>query len=128
MRTLLLVMLSQLLMILMCFLPSSVLAADEHASHAEQSHAGHSDALMVLLGHKIALQNLQGQTPTASTLAEQVEHIKQAMPVLQSYMNTPKSYYLTTEMYHDSLENRAAMLADFSILLMEYQKQLVSLP
>jgi hypothetical protein len=109
------------------FLPSLLLAADD-ASHTEQSHIGHSDALMVLLSHKIALQNLQQQIPSVSTLAEQVKHIKQVMPVLQSYMNTPKSYYLTTEMYHDSLENRAAMLADFSILLMEYQKQLVSPP
>jgi hypothetical protein len=31
-------------------------------------------------------------------------------------------------MYHDSLDNRAAMLGDFSILLIQYQNQLVSPP
>jgi hypothetical protein len=103
-------------------------AANDHSSNAGSSHTGHSDALMVLLGHKIALQKLQNEWPITSTVSDQAQHIKQAMPVLQSYMNTPKSYYLTTEMYHDSLENRAAMLADFSTLLIEYQKQLVSPP
>lgn len=92
------------------------------------SHKGHSDVLMVLLGQKIALQKLQGQLPSPSSLSQQGELIKKAMPVLKSYMHTPKTYYLTTEMYHDSLENRAALLADFSTLLLEYQKQLVSLP
>lgn len=89
---------------------------------------GHSDALMVLLGHKIALQKLQKQLPTKTILANQREIIQQAMPVLQAYMSTPKSFYLNAEMYHDSLENRGAMLADYSTLLIEYQKQLVSLP
>lgn len=96
--------------------------ADSHA------HDGHSDALMVLLGHKIALQKLQKQLPTKTILANQREIIQQAMPVLQAYMSTPKSFYLNAEMYHDSLENRGAMLADYSTLLIEYQKQLVSLP
>jgi hypothetical protein len=103
---------------------------DAHAErpHSAQSHSGHSDALIILLGHKIALQKLQDQKPSGSTLTAQAKHIKQAMPVLQSYMSTPKTYYPTTTMYHSSLENRAAMLADFSTLLMEYQKQLVSPP
>jgi hypothetical protein len=98
------------------------------AENDHESHEGHSDALMVLLGHKIALQKLQGEPPSIGSLVSQGLRIKQAMPILQSYMNTPKSYYLTTEMYHDSLKNRAALLADFSTLLLEYQKQLVSLP
>ena len=88
---------------------------------------------MVLLQHKIALQKLQGpqlqeQPANSANLAQQAKHLQQVMPVLQGYMNTPKSYYLTTEMYHDSLENRAAMLADFSKILVRYQKQLVSPP
>jgi len=114
-------------LIILCVSPL-VFAANDHSSDTGSSHTGHSDALMVLLGHKIALQKLQDEWPITRTLSDQALHIKQAMPVLQSYMNTPKSYYLTTEMYHDSLENRAAMLADFSTLLIEYQKQLVSLP
>lgn len=104
-------------------------------------HVGHSDALMILIGHKIALQKLQRsaqgsiKSPDQSSdqklnqnFSQQSKIFKQVMPVLSSYMSTPKSYYLTTQMYHDSLENRAAMLADFTALLAEYQKQLVSLP
>ncbi len=117
----------------------------DHSGHSH--HVGHSDALMVLLGHKIALQTLQEQfngsikgqlankhlnqiliKDLKQNLAQQSKIFQQAMPVLNSYMGTPKSYYLTAQMYHDSLENRAAMLTDFTALLMEYQKQLVSLP
>ena len=107
---------------------------ESHSSHSSSHNLGHSDALMVLLQHKIALQKLQGQevedqkSVSSANLEQQAEHIQQVMPVLQGYMNTPKSYYLTTEMYHDSLENRAAMLADFSKILVRYQKQLVSPP
>jgi len=110
-------------------LGQTAMASDDHTSHS-----GHSDALMVLLQHKIALQKLQTpqlqgrQSTTSVNLAQQAKHLQQVMPVLQGYMNTPKSYYLTTEMYHDSLENRAAMLADFSKILVRYQKQLVSTP
>lgn len=108
------------------FLP--IFSAPVFAANDHESHSGHSDALMVLLSHKIALQKLQDKGSSASTLVDQAKHIQQVMPVLKSYMSTPKSYYLTTEMYHDSLENRAAMLADFSTILLEYQKQLVSAP
>ena len=105
-------------------LGQTAMASDDHTSHS-----GHSDALMVLLQHKIALQKLQSQqSSNSANLAQQAKHFQQVMPVLQGYMNTPKSYYLTTEMYHDSLENRAAMLADFSKILVRYQKQLVSPP
>jgi hypothetical protein len=113
--------------------------ADHVEGHAH--HVGHSDALMILIGHKIALQKLQRsaqgsiKSPDQSSdqklnqnFSQQSKIFKQVMPVLSSYMSTPKSYYLTTQMYHDSLENRAAMLADFTALLAEYQKQLVSLP
>ena len=108
---------------IMLFTFTSLLASESH-----ESHVNHSDALMVLLNHKIALQKLQEKAPSPRALEAQARHLKQAMPILKSYMNTPKSYYLTTDMYHDSLENRAAMLADFSVLLFEYQKQLVSPP
>lgn len=121
-----------LVMSLMVILPAyaSDVDQEEHGSHG-----GHSDALLILLGHKIALQKLQNQFPItgldaeiATNLSEQGRRLKIVMPVLNSYMATPKSYYLTTSMYHDSLENRAAMLADFSNILLQYQKQLVSKP
>lgn len=102
-------------------------AQDDHHG----SHQGHSDDLLILLRHKIALQKLQDQQvagSSKSTRAKQGKHFRQVMPLLQRYMATPKSYYLTTQMYHDSLENRAAMLADFSMLLIQYQNQLVSPP
>ena len=96
-----------------------------------EEHQGHGDHLLVLIHHKLALQKLQKKQVVDvndDTLLRQKDHFYKAMPVLRNYMATPKSYYLTTKMYHDSLENRAAMLADFSVLLIEYQKQLVSLP
>ena len=125
-----------LLVLVVFSLGRIVMASDDHESHSSHSSShssGHSDALMVLLQHKIALQKLQGsqlqeQPANSASLAQQAKHLQQVMPVLQGYMNTPKSYYLTTEMYHDSLENRAAMLADFSKILVRYQKQLVSPP
>jgi len=100
-------------------------AQDDHHG----GYQGHSDDLLLLLRHKIALQTLRDQqitNPSKSTLAKQGKHFRQVMPLLQRYMATPKSYYLTTQMYHDSLENRAAMLADFSMLLIQFQNQLVS--
>jgi hypothetical protein len=120
-----------LLLTVCCFAQALEQQADaEHETH--QAHnAGHSDHLLMLIHHKIALQALQKQqtsNPAVSTLALQGRHLRQVMPILKNYMATPKSYYLTTEMYHDSLDNRAAMLADFSTLLIEYQKQLVSPP
>ncbi|MEH6447146.1 MAG: hypothetical protein V7765_00650 [Oleispira sp.] len=103
--------------------------AAENDDHG--AHQGHSDDLLILLRHKIALQKLQEQQlsdSSESTLAKQGRHFRQVMPLLRRYMAIPKSYYLTTEMYHDSLDNRAAMLGDFSMLLIQYQNQLVSPP
>ena len=101
------------------------------AGSEHESSANHSDALLILLRHKIALQKLQqgdSDLEYMQVLTKQAKHLKQAMPILKAYMSTPKSYYLTTQMYHESLENRAAMLADFSEILVQYQKQLVSKP
>jgi len=101
------------------------------AGSEHESGANHSDALLILLRHKIALQKLQqgdSDLEYMQVLTKQAKHLKQAMPILKAYMSTPKSYYLTTQMYHESLENRAAMLADFSEILVQYQKQLVSKP
>ncbi len=101
------------------------------AGSEHESSANHSDALLILLRHKIALQKLQqsdSDLEYVQALTKQAKHLKQVMPILKAYMSTPKSYYLTTKMYHESLENRAAMLADFSEILVQYQKQLVSKP
>lgn len=145
MRSLMLLPIISVLSTLMFIAPAS--AADgsvnnegsSSAGHVEDHahHVGHSDALMVLLGHKIALQKLQHSAQVltessdknlAQNFSQQSKVFQQVMPILSSYMSTPKSYYLTTQMYHDSLENRSAMLADFTALLVEYQKQLVSVP
>jgi hypothetical protein len=120
-----------LLLTVCCFAQTLAQQADDEHDIHQAHNAGHSDHLLMLIHHKIALQALQKQqasNPAVSTLALQGRHLHQVMPMLKNYMVTPKSYYLTTEMYHDSLENRAAMLADFSTLLIEYQKQLVSPP
>jgi hypothetical protein len=104
---------------------------DDHQDSHDGAHPVHSDDLLILLRHKIALQKLQeqqAQSPSKSTLPKQGKHFRLVMPILRNYMATPKSYYLTTKMYHDSLDNRAAMLADFSTLLIQYQNQLVSPP
>lgn len=104
-------------------------AEDGHQSHS--GNQSHSDDLLLLLRHKIALQKLLDNLATdtsQNTLAQQRKHLHKAMPILKRYMATPKSYYLTSDMYHDSLENRAAMLADFTDILIQYQKQLVSAP
>lgn len=105
---------------LLCCCSFSVFADEDHGSHVN-----HSDDLLVLLKHKIALQKLQQQVkPELLMLDQQAKHFEKAMPILKKYSSIPKSYYLTSEMYHESLENRAAMLADFSKLLMRYQQQL----
>jgi hypothetical protein len=108
-------------------------AIDEHVAEdkGHQSHQGHSDDLLLLLRHKIALQKLQQQAVSNTldnTAQLQSKHLRKVMPILKRYMATPKSYYLNSDMYHESLENRAAMLADFSDILIQYQKQLVSIP
>jgi len=98
--------------------------------YADEDHAGHSDHLLMLLQQKILLEKRQQsfaqltEDQQHSNLQGQGRLLKKTMPVLKQYMATPKSYYLTTEMYHESLENRAAMLADFSQILDVYYRQL----
>jgi len=104
---------------------------EQTAKENHESHSGHSDHLLILLRHKIALQKLQQVSEFGATqisLFQQGKHLSKVMPTLKRYIATPKSYYLTSDMYHESLENRAAMLADFTDILIQYQKQLVSAP
>lgn len=112
---------------LLCCCSFFVFADQDHSNREHSSHSNHSDDLLILLKHKIALQKLQQQqqaNPKLLRLDQQARHFEKAMPILKKYSSIPKSYYLTSEMYHESLENRAAMLADFSQLLVHYQQQL----
>ena len=104
--------------------------ADNGHADEQHDHVGHSDHLLMLLQQKILLEKRQKgfaqltEDQRHRNLQGQGRLLKKTMPVLQQYMATPKSYYLTTEMYHESLENRAAMLADFSKILDVYYQQL----
>jgi hypothetical protein len=104
--------------------------ADNGHADEQHDHVGHSDHLLMLLQQKILLEKRQQdfaqltEDQRHSNLQGQGRILKKTMPVLQQYMATPKSYYLTTEMYHESLENRAAMLADFSKIIDVYYQQL----
>lgn len=101
----------------------------KHEAHHSAHEHNHSDDLLTLLGYKIKLQKLQFEyVNNSSNLDQQRRLLQRAMPVLSAYMATPKSHYLTTAMYHDSLGNRAAILSDFADILVKYQKQLVSMP
>ena len=115
-----------LVIVLLSFNMSMVIAEQEHKHH--KAHSNHSDALLILLRHKIALQKLQDKyrvSPEQSNLKQQGIYFKNVMPILNQYMSTPRSYYLSGEMYHESLENRAAMLTDFTALLIQYQQLIV---
>ncbi|GEM_PF-1665416 len=120
--------------LLACLALGWVFNINAQESAEDGHHGNHSDHLLILLRHKIALQKLQEQFSSLRSeemldnLSKQGRHLSRVMPTLRGYMATPKSYYLTTEMYHESLDNRAAMLSDFSGILLRYQKQLVSKP
>ncbi len=96
------------------------------ASEKHNHSATHSDALLFLLTHKIALKKLQSQFEEASTdervanLNGQKKHLEKALPVLNGYMARPESRYPNMQMYHESLKSRGAILADFSVLIDHY--------
>lgn len=97
-------------------------AAKEH-NHS----ATHSDALLFLLGEKIAIKKLQakiGQSPSkklkTDNLNNQKRRLAAALPVLNEYMSRPESRYPNMQMYHESLKSRGAILSDFSVLLNGY--------
>jgi len=104
----------------------------DHRSHA--NHGSHADQLLILLNHKIALQNLQQQFATTDSLninqqsrnlAQQKRHLDQAIPILNQYSQLPPEHYSTTSQYHESLINRAAMLQDYAQLLSRFYQQLL---
>jgi hypothetical protein len=93
---------------------------------------GHSDALLFLLQHKIAIIKLQDKwadlpsSQQKENLNKQGLRLKRAMPILQSYLATPESRYPNMEIYHQSLQSRGALLNDFSQLLVRFQQQSTS--
>ncbi len=96
------------------------------ASEKHNHSATHSDALLFLLTHKIALKKLQTQFEDASSdekvdnLNNQKQHLEKALPVLNGYMARPETRYPNMQMYHESLKSRGAILADFSDLIGHY--------
>ena len=110
-------------------LTSSLLHADdEHEHHGGDSN--HSDQLLVLLNHKIALQKLQADFPDdvalqSKNLARQKRHLDQALPVLEAYLKIPAERYPNTSLYHQSLQNRSAMLQDYAHIVSEFYHKLI---
>jgi len=100
----------------------SLYAAKEH-----KHSATHSDALLFLLGEKIAIKKLQARLDQDITnkqqednLNEQKRRLGNALPVLDEYMSRPESRYPNMQMYHESLKSRGAILSDFSDLINGY--------
>lgn len=90
---------------------------------ADESHTGHSDALLILLQYKLKVVKLQQQLTTAqpqqtkTNLNEQQRLLAKAMPILSNYMATPEGHYPNLQMYQQSLQSRSALLQDFNELL-----------
>ena len=132
---------------------STVMAEPEHDD--EHQHTGHSDQLLVLLNHKLALEKLQrafralnhsnttnttNTSPTTSSnntddtvnteqqhrnLRRQKHHLDSALPVLNAYIDIPASHYPNTSLYQQSLNNRAALLTDYGSLVSGFYAQLL---
>ncbi len=95
-------------------------------SVASDDHSGHSDNLLLLLQHKIAITKLQ-KALTKLTAIDKVEnrtrqarHFKAALPKLKHFMAVPESRYPNMDMYAQSLQSRAALLDDYAQLLLHF--------
>lgn len=90
---------------------------------ADESHTGHSDALLILLQYKLKVVKLQQQLTSLppqqaiTNVNEQQRFLAKAMPILSSYMATPEGHYPNLQMYQQSLQSRSALLQDFNRLL-----------
>jgi len=101
---------------------------DDHEAEGGEhhSHVGHSDALLYLLQHKIAIQKLQAAYPKSNTeeqrrnLKKQQARFDKIWPILQQYLSIPEARYPNNEMYHQSLISRGALLAEFGLLFQQY--------
>ena len=106
-----------------------------YAANEHNHNSTHSDALLFLLGEKLALKKLQvelNQDTSAeqktANLEKQKQHLNSALPVLNDYLSRPESFYPNMQMYHDSLKSRGAILSDFSSLIHDYFKGVSAQP
>lgn len=94
---------------------------------ADNNHNEHNDDLLLLLKDKILLQKLIKQYPSlsaqkqADNRTKQSTLFKRSLSRLQRYVATPESQYPNMAMYHDSLKSRAALMQDFSNLMLNAQ-------
>lgn len=100
------------------------------AEDADHEHINHSDQLLLLLNHKIALQKLQTNFPRdvqqqSRNLARQKRHLDKALPVLEDYLQTPAERYPNTSLYEQSLKNRSAMLQDYAHIVSTFYHKLI---
>ncbi len=97
-----------------------------NASFASDDHSGHSDDLLLLLQHKIAITKLQKALPRLASIEQlenrtrQARHFKTALPKLKRFMAVPESRYPNIDMYAQSLQSRSALLSDYAQLLLQF--------
>ena len=95
-------------------------------SVASDDHSGHSDDLLFLLQHKIAISKLQKKhlalppSEQNSNRQQQTRHFNKALPKLTRYMAVPESRYPNLDMYAQSLKSRSALLNDYAQLLLQF--------
>ncbi len=95
---------------------------------ASDDHVGHSDDLLILLQHKIALVKLQTQFENLAVneqslnRAQQTTHFEKALPRLKRYLAIPQSRYANLDMYAQSLESRSALLQDYAKLIFNFHQ------
>lgn len=112
-------------MIKLCFLLLGLNIA--LIAQADNNHSGHNDDLLLLLKDKILLQKLIKQYPSISAQEQAKNRTKQrtlfkrSLSRLQRYVATPENQYPNMAMYHDSLRSRAALMQDFSNLMLDAQ-------
>ncbi len=109
----------------------ALLAAISTTTVASDDHSGHSDDLLLLIQAKLQLQKLQrAYADTEQPLSERQRNLEEqrtllnyAITRLQHYVAISAGHYANDALYQQSLENRAAMLKDFTALLLQYQQQ-----
>ncbi len=95
-------------------------------SFASDDHSSHSDDLLLLLQHKIAITKLQNKRPDLKKSEQisnrqlQARHFNTALPKLKRYLAVPESRYPNMDMYAQSLQSRGALLNDFAQLLLKF--------
>lgn len=91
------------------------------------AHQGHSDDLLLLLQAKIQLTQLQQQFEDKQTpilIEQQTAILQPAMHRLKEYISISQGHYPNSELFQQSLENRAELLSSFAHLLQQYHQQI----